>query len=236
MREWLRILVLSALVAFAGSAFAKHDPKDTHYVGAGFFDIHVCIWPDRPQFFLVIFSTTHFNELASVEAFRPDGSPIGSLGFDKYRLVQGKHEKRVFMRQFPTRPSDRDGWYTARITMKDGRRFVAKDYVRVASSPIATGLTPSDAAELASVPKTLAWKPVPGAHFYQVFIRDIWDGDAKPFSSKMLSKPEFKVPAGLLHSGDVYAWRVHAADVNGDVKLGDFNSGSLGPEIQFSIK
>ena len=38
---------------------------DSHYSSVGFFDIHVCNWPDRPLFFLAVFSTYNFNDISN---------------------------------------------------------------------------------------------------------------------------------------------------------------------------
>ncbi len=50
----------------------------------------------------------------------------------------------------------------------------------------------------------------------------------------MLTQPRLVLPRGLLKPGGIYAWRVHARDVNENILLGDFNHGSLSAEIQFT--
>ncbi|MDH4190905.1 MAG: hypothetical protein OEW21_11950 [Betaproteobacteria bacterium] len=39
----------------------------------------------------------------------------------------------------------------------------------------------------------------------------------------------------MLQKDGYCAWRVHARDVNEHVLFGDFNHGSLGPQMKFSV-
>jgi len=43
------------------------------------------------------------------------------------------------------------------------------------------------------------------------------------------------LPKDLIESGGLYSWRIHARDINEDIKLGDFNHGSLSPKLTFSV-
>ena len=90
--------------------------------------------------------------------------------------------------------------------------------------------------ELQEIPTQLSWDPAPGAGYYQVFIRDLWNEDRLIFSSKLLEEPVVQLPAGLLEKGGYYSWIVHARDLNEHFMLGDFNHGSLSPVVTFSIQ
>ncbi|MCK5383770.1 MAG: hypothetical protein KAJ65_08390, partial [Gammaproteobacteria bacterium] len=80
------------------------------------------------------------------------------------------------MRQNRTPPADaQDGWYAARITLADGKVHSARDYVIISELDGASGQTPGHEQELPAPPEKLSWKAVPGAAFYQVFIRDQWN-------------------------------------------------------------
>jgi hypothetical protein len=43
------------------------------------------------------------------------------------------------------------------------------------------------------------------------------------------------LPPGLIEDGGYYSWLIHARDINEDIKLGDFNSGSLSTPVTFSV-
>jgi hypothetical protein len=51
-----------------------------------------------------------------------------------------------------------------------------------------------------------------------------------------LTEPLFVPAQGVLQSGGVYVWRIHARDSDGNVLLGNFNHGSLSPEMRFTVK
>jgi hypothetical protein len=59
-----KITVLLAVLCCLGPVRADKGPQlineDPHRNEMGFFDIHVCNWPERPQFLKVLFSTTRF--------------------------------------------------------------------------------------------------------------------------------------------------------------------------------
>lgn len=211
--------------------------KDPHYNEAGFFDIHVCNWPGRPLFFMPLFSTPRFAETEKIEVFYPDGSPLSELDLNNYRKITPKNQppKRAFMVETDVPSSAPDGWYTARITLKDGSRFQARDYVIIDSLPQAAGHVPPPDAEVDEIPGELAWDAIPGAAYYQVFIRDLWNDDKLVHSSKLLSEPRLVLPKDLLEQGGYYSWVIHARDTNEHVLLGDFNHGSLSQPVNFSI-
>ena len=215
------------------------EPKgdDPHYTDVGFFDIHVCNWPGRPLFFMSLFSTTRFSEIEAIEVLMPDGKLLGKMDFSKYRLATGKdkQEKRVFISQTDVPANAPNDWYSTRITMKDGKKYSARDYVFIKTLPIAANFNPPDNAENIPLPKELSWAAVAGAKYYQVYIKDMWDEDRVIHTSGFLDQPRLQLPPGLIKPGGSYSWRVHARDINEDKKLGDFNHGSLGAEQKFSV-
>jgi hypothetical protein len=209
---------------------------DPHYTEVGFFDIHVCNWPDRPLFFLALFSSYEYNKLLKVEVFTPQGENIGELDLNKYRIIEqkGKPLKKAFIKHFDIPGGSGDGWYYALVTLKDGKIYRGEDFVVLREMRRARNMTPVAGAEDISLPKVLKWDAIPGAKHYQVFIKDLWEGKLL-HTSKLLSKPYFDVPKELLKPGGYYSWRVHARDVNENVILGDFNHGSLTNPIEFSV-
>ncbi len=216
---------------------AAAEGGDSHYTSAGFFDVHVCYWSDRPLFFMALFSTTRFNELQEVQVIEPDGRVLGKLDLSRYRVlrrVEGP-AKHVFFAHMPVTGAVQNGWYLGRITLKDGSRFIAKDYVIGGAMPLVVDVAPADGAKLPDVPAELSWNPVPGARYYQVFIKDVWGDGQMIHTSKILTEPRLPLPPGLLQREGEYAWRVHARDTNGHILLGDFNHGSLSREFGFSI-
>ena len=212
-------------------------PGDKHYNEAGFFDIHVCNWPDLPLFFMPLFSTARFSEVQSVEVLTPNGELLTGLDLGRYRTIKGDKspDKRVFITQLDTPADAVDGWYSARVRLTGGEEFVAQDYVIVHRLPQAGGQVPANDAEVELIPEKLTWDPVPGAGFYQVFIRDLWNDGALIHTSKLLTRPELEVPPGLLQHGGYYSWIIHARDTNSHILLGDFNHGSLNRPATFLI-
>jgi len=206
-----------------------------HYTPAGFFDLHVCNWTDRPMFFLAVFSSERSAEVKSVDVIRPDGRPLMGMNLGRYRIVtrKDKPEKHVFIEQLTLPPDATDGWYSARIALHNGEQHFARDYVILHTMAPATGLIPPDGAKDIPVPTALKWDPVPGASHYKVYIQDLWEG-ALILESKLLSSPRLDLPPGLIKPGGDYIWRVHARDVNENVLLGDFNHGSFTGETRFN--
>lgn len=240
MRELAAIMLLTVGLATPWRAGALESPQATaplHRIEIGFFDIHVCNWSDRPLFFMALFSTPRFDDIAAIEILDPDGRSIGTLDTSQYRLARtaGQPEKRVFIRQFPVPPAAKNGWYAARVTARDGATFVARDFVVVSRLPIAGSAHPAPGAEDIAMPSELRWRAIDGARHYQVFVQDIWDSEKLIYTSPLHAEPRAPLPAGLLKAGGYYAWRIHARDVNEHELLGDFNHGSLGPVMKFSI-
>lgn len=240
-RPSLKRTVMAAVITVAFSAapvvFAAPPPNDPHYTEAGFFDIHVCNWPDQPLFLMALFSTTHFNEIARIDLFAPDGTNLGPLDLNRYRPSKDaeNHEKRVLMTHYPIPEKNADGWYHARITMRDGKTFDARDHVVRKVLPMAGGHQPAAQSENVTMPDELRWDPVPGAGFYQIYVRDEWENERYLMISKIIKDNFLKIPPGLLKPGGSYTWRIHARDINGDPEWGDFNHGSLAKEVHFSV-
>jgi hypothetical protein len=243
MRNSGIVKIACALTLLAGMHHARAQvgagsaAGTTHHTDAGFFDIHVCNWPDRPVFLMALFSTTRFSEIREVAVFDPAGHKLAELDPNRYRLVQspGKPEKRVFIANINLPQNPADGWYSTQVTMRSGERYGARDYVAIGKLARAANMIPANGAENVPLPRELTWDPIPGAKFYQVFIKDLWDGERLIFTSPMLDSAQLVLPPGLLQPGGAYAWRVHARDVNDDPVLGDFNLGSLSAELKFSV-
>jgi hypothetical protein len=238
---WISRMFFAVLLAFTalfvGSVSAQPNHDAEHYTAVGFFDIHVCNWPQVPLFFLALFSTTHFDQVESIALIQPDGKELGKFDLERFRIMKtkkGAPPKRVFITYFDVPEGAPDGWYTAHVKMKDGRGFVGRDYVVITTMPRATGMLPANGSEDIPVPRDLRWDPVPGAAYYQVFVKDVWEAKVV-YESPLLQIPQAKLPEGLIRPGGYYSWRVHARDVNGHALLGDFNDGSLSKEAEFSV-
>mgnify|MGYP000698706878 CR=1 FL=1 len=208
---------------------------DPHYTPVGFFDMHVCNWTDRPNFFLIVFTTERFNEIKSVDVTRPNGQFLMGMDLSRHRVMlrKNKPEKRAFIEQFSLPSDASNGWYTARITLHNGEVYIAKDYIINYIMPAASGIIPPDGSKNITVPTALKWDPVPGAAFYKVYIKDVWEGK-EIYESKLLSTPLLELPPDLIKPESYYSWRIHARDVNENILLGDFNHGSFTGENKFS--
>jgi hypothetical protein len=243
-RQWLALVWLAALLTvmlnpwrvYAAGEQAAAD-RDLHYNEAGFFDIHVCNWPNRPFFFMPLFSTADFSAVRDIEIHYPDGSTLARLDLDRYRTIKRKHkpDKRVFIKRVTIPPAAVNGWYSAHVTLQDGREYTAQDYVILSKLPQASGQVPANDDEVA-LPDELTWNPVAGAGYYQVFIRDLWNDSTLIYTSELLSEPVLRLPPGLLDAGGYYSWVIHARDTNTHVLLGDFNHGSLSKPATFSVR
>jgi hypothetical protein len=233
-RIWSFMLATSCLLS--GTVYAGNE-GDPHYTPAGFFDAHVCNWPEEPRFLMALFSTSRFDEIAKVAVFAPDGRHVGDLDLTKFRAFKTKsgQAKRAFIAHFDLPAKAVDGWYRAEINLKDGSHTEARDYVIQQMMDQPTGIQPVPGASNVSASTELSWNPVPGARFYEVFVKDEWAG-SEPFDSGLLSEPRFVPPKGLLQPGGEYMWRIHARDSDGNVLLGDFNHGSLSPEMRFTVR
>lgn len=233
----LLVLALFMSVACGSESAPLMLAADPHHTPVGFFDVHVCNWPDRAPFYMALLSGTHFAQIAEVRVYDASGQALGTLDLQRYRVTKapGQPEKRAFITHFAIPAEARDGWFTAVIRTHDGHEYVAKDFVVHALLPSARELIPSGRSEQAAIPTELRWAAVPGATHYMVTIRDEWQDDAILYTSAMLTEPRLVLPAGLLQRGGSYEWVVHARDVNGSALLGDFNHGSLSTVARFSI-
>ena len=66
-----RTMLLALCLHITDTALAA-KPGDGHYNMAGFFDIHVCNWPERPVFFMPLFSTAGYKDIEKIEVLYPD--------------------------------------------------------------------------------------------------------------------------------------------------------------------
>jgi hypothetical protein len=229
------LLMLATVCLLSGTSYAAHE-GDPHYTSAGFFDTHVCNWPDEPRFLMALFSTPRFDEVAKVSVFAPDGAFVGDLDLTRFRAFKTKsgQVKHAFIAHFGLPEKGVDGWYRAEISLRDGSRFEARDYVIHQFMAQPTGTQPAQDADVPAS-TVLRWDPVPGAKYYEVFLRDEWAGTAAT-DSGLLTEPRFVPPKGMLQPGGAYVWRIHARDSGGNMLLGDFNHGSLSREMRFMIK
>jgi hypothetical protein len=230
--------IACALLVFLGlPCQAVAGGEDPHYSEAGFFDIHVCNWPDKPPFIMALLSTQQYDSLERVFVYTPLGDLLGELNLARYRSFKTKEgkDKRAFITHFGLPDKAADGWYRAVISMKDGRRIEAMDYVVHAVMPLPAGMLPAADAVDVALPGELRWNPVPGASFYQVFVYDKWN-DELVYKTPVITDTVVKLPPGVLQPGGRYGWRVNARDVNEHVLLGDFNHGTTGPEFLFTTR
>ena len=219
-------------------AQSKDIKESPHYTKVGFFDIHVCNWPERKLFLMSLFATTHFNEIKSIDIFFPDGKLLTRLDQNRYKLIskKGTQEKRAFINQTDVAENAPDGWYTAKIHMNNGDIYTSKDYVEIKKLPMVSITQPLNSDLPAPYTNLLSWKPVSKDAFYQVFIRDIWDEEKLVFKSKLSTKTSVTVPDGLMNPGNHYKWVIHARNINEHPLYGDFNHGSMSSPMQFKFE
>lgn len=177
---------------------------------------------------MALFSTSRYSILKSVEIYTAEGISLGQLELNKYRILtrNNKPRKHVYITHFDLPLNTKNGWFEAIITMKNGTKFNSKDYVLHEILPRAQAVQPNDSSDSITLPEKLIWKPVPGARHYQIYIRDLWDDEKLIYTSRLLSTTELELPKDLLKPGGLYAWKIHARDVNEHFYLGDFNNGS----------
>ena len=233
----LLLAALSTICLWPALASSAPNPEDKHYNKIGFFDVHVCNWPNSPLFLMPLLSSSRYDDIEKVDVFYPDGRQLTELDLSRFRTIEPKDapKKQVFINQLGMPDDAVEGWYSARITLKNGEVYSASDYVVLSKLGRADGQVPGHEEVVDAPPEKLTWDAVPGAGFYQVFIRDQWDDDKLIYTSKLLTKPELQLPPGLIEDGGYYSWLVHARDINEDIKLGDFNSGSLSTPVTFSV-
>jgi hypothetical protein len=132
-------------------------------------------------------------------------------------------EKRAYFQDRAATGDELPGWYTARITLRDGRVIEARDRVELRAPVYSENLRTENRAGRTA----LRWDPPPGTVRYKVYVRDSWQDNRIVLESPLLAQPEFEIPAGALGPGDTYTWRVHARDAHEDPEFGDFNSASM---------
>lgn len=234
-----KIVFLTALLcALSASAQTPNVEKsDPHYTKIGFFDVHLCNWPDRPPFYMALFSSARYQDITTVHVFFPNGKLAGDLDMNRYLTVvsPGKPEKHVFITQLPLSNEATDGWFSATITTQDGQEFSAKDYVVHTLMAFVHETKPTSGQEVARPPAELSWSPSAGATHYQITLRDEWDDGRVIFISPLVTESKVTMPPGLLKQGGRYNWVIHARDSNGSILLGDFNHGSLSAPQTFSV-
>ena len=231
------ILVLSLF--FYINLYAEESlefTSDPHYNDIGFFDIHICNWPERSNFFKILFSSEKYNQIESMNVFTPDNQLLVSLDKNKFKHLKRKNKpnKKVFMLDIDVPESASTGWYSIDVQAKDGSTYQAKDYVVMTRLEKVSKLQPSGEDKTFSLPITLRWDPVAGSQYYQAFVRDVWT-EKLVFKSKLLNKSEVKIPEDKLKPGGDYYWVVHARDTNEHILLGDFHMGSLSNKTFFTV-
>ncbi len=234
------LLAVLLILLFTGTAAMAALPplldKDPHRNALGFFDMHLCNWPERPPFFKILFSTTKFDQIEKMQVFDPRGRALTLLDKKKFKQWQpkGKPVKRVFLLDLDLPADASDGWYRIEVTDNQGKVHEARDLVPMTRMPMASGMQPVNGAEDISMPQALRWDAVPGAGFYQVFLRDAWT-EKLVYQSKLLAQHELLLPPGTLEPGGYYSWVIHARDLNEHILLGDFHNGSLSIKSYFSV-
>lgn len=233
----MRNIMFAALASFGLLAQTWANAGDPHYTEAGFFDIHVCNWPDKPPFIMALFSTVLFDKVELVSVYTPTGELLGNLDLARFRAFKTRDgkDKRAFISHLELPGKTTDGWYKAVVTLKGGHRIEASDYVVHAVMPLPTGMQPAAGTVGVELPGELRWNPVPGASFYQVYVYDKWN-DKLVFKSAVIRETAVKLPPGILQAGGQYGWRVNARDVNEHVLLGDFNHGTTSAEYHFTTR
>lgn len=234
LRLIFSLLYLLTSGAYAGSEAPAEDP---HQTASGFFDIHVCNWPDRPPFYMALYITEHIEDIKSVIITNANGKKIGELDPARYKIRKHKEKRgqKVIIDQIPIPDDSVDGWFVAEVHLKNGERHVARDMVLHRLLQLVSGNYPPPGAENIPMPRMLHWHDVDGAYWYKVFIRDMWNDEKLIYSSKLLPFPEHELPDGVLEPGGYYSWKVHSRDTKKDIELGEFNSGSQSRWIQFTV-
>lgn len=235
----LNALILLTSMLIPGMSFAEESKElnnDPHYNAIGFFDIHICNWPERPNFFKVIFSSEKYEKIDSMTVYTPDDKLLINLDKQKFRKLKRKNkpEKRVYILDIDVPDYASTGWYKIDIRADDGTVYSAKDYVVMTKLEKVSEMQPSGEEQEFNMPITLKWQPVPGSQFYQAFVRDAWT-DKLVFRSKLIDTPEVRVPDEKLEAGGYYFWSVHARDTNEHVLLGDFHMGSMSKKTFFNV-
>lgn len=231
-------LYLISLLTYNNAAAIESTEfdEDPHYNSVGFFDMHICNWPDRPHFFKVLFSSDKFKQIESMRVSTPENQPLVTLDHSKFRIIKrnNKPDKRVYMLDIDVPQHASTGWYTIDVTTDSGEIFQAKDYVIMSKLQRVSQMQPSGDETIENAALTLKWIPVAGSQYYQIYLRDEWTGKLI-YSSKLLDTPYITIPEGKIQQGGYYSWSVHARDTNEHVLLGDFHMGSISKKAFFTV-
>lgn len=247
-REIARYCVAAVLFAGVGACVGdRADPSadvaaghDPHETAAGYFDLHICNWPDRPPFVVALFATADSANVRRIDVLRPDGRVLGEMRLTTFetRIDEHGQERRAYKTFLPLPKDAPAGWYRARVTLRDGSVLQARDFLQVQILPQAQVVQPANGQDNLPRVSELRWRPVPGASHYRVFIKDAWAGE-QIFKSDLLTESRLRLPPGVLKPSGSYVWRVHARSAGvgaGDeTKWGEFNHGSLNTEASFAL-
>lgn len=209
---------------------------DPHYNKIGFFDIHICNWPERPNFFKVLFSSEKHDQIESMNVYTPDDQLLVSLDKNTFKTLKRKNKanKKVYMLDIDIPEMASTGWYKIDVKTNDGAIYHAKDYVIMTRLEQVSKMRPSDEDKEYSLPITLKWNPVAGSMHYQAYVRDVWT-EKLVFRSKLIDTPEIEIPIDKLEPGGEYYWVVHSRDTREHVLLGDFHMGSMSKKAFFTV-
>jgi len=232
------VLILSSLfminALYADEAAVLN--KDPHYNSLGFFDIHICNWPQRTNYFKVLFNTDKYQYIDSMSVYTPEDKLLVTLDKTQFKTLKRKYrpDKRIYLVDIDVPEFATTGWYKIDVKTKNGKSFQAKDYVVMSRLERVTEMTPSGVDAEVSLPVTLQWKTVPGAYYFQVCVRDAWS-DELLYSSNVIETNAIRIPENILDAGGYYYWSVSARDVNGHILLGDFHMGSMSEKAYFNV-
>ena len=239
LSRFSNILIISMFMFIQSTARAENAlelDNDPHYNQIGFFDIHICNWPERPNYFKILFSSEKYQQIESMSVYTPDNQLLANLDRTKFRTLKRKNKanKRVYLLDLDVPEIASTGWYKIDIKTKNGSIHHAKDYVIMTRLEKVSDMQPSDDDKEFNLPITLKWKPVAGSQYYQAYVRDAWT-EKLVFRSKLIDTPEIKIPKDKLEPGGDYYWRVHSRDTNEHVLLGDFSMGSMSEKTFFTV-
>lgn len=233
------ILIISLFMFIHNTAKAEQAlelTNDPHYNQMGFFDIHICNWPERPNYFKILFSSEKYQQIESMSVYTPDKQLLANLDRTKFRTLKRKNKanKRVYLLDLDIPELASTGWYNIDIRTKNGNTYQAKDYVIMSRLEKVSDMQPSDEDGEYNLPITLKWKPVAGSQYYQAYVRDAWT-EKLVFRSKLTDIAEVTIPEHKLQPGGDYYWTVHSRDTNEHILLGDFSMGSMSEKTFFTV-
>ena len=108
---------------------------------------------------MALYSTAYYDNVESIKIIAPNDVVIGELNLDKYRIIKAKNkaEKHVFITQIPSLATEQDGWFKARVKLRDGTSDAASDFVIHQLLPKATGLQPAGGYEELALSERMSW-------------------------------------------------------------------------------